>query len=50
MTAREQCKLSLIKDNIDFNKEAQKVTFWYHLIKDVSKLGDNWGQVTTMAL
>ena len=43
MTAREQGKLALIEENINFNEEAQKDTFRYPLIKDVSQLGDNWG-------
>ena len=41
---------ALIEENKDFDKETKKVTFRYPLVKDISNLGDNRGQVTSMAI
>ena len=46
MSRREQAELAVIESSITFNEEEGKVTFDYpYLYKDVSKLGDNIGQV-----
>ena len=46
MSRKEQAELAVIESSIVFNKDEAKVTFEYpYLYKDVSKLGNNIGQV-----
>ena len=46
MSRKEQAELAVIERSIVFDKDEAKVTFEYpYLYKDVSKLGNNIGQV-----
>ena len=45
MTRREQAELQLIEENVIFDEEAGQVMFKYPVIGDLSRLGDNFGQI-----